>query len=65
MNDETPAVCGPEVFSEMQRLICEWYGLDANEQTGAIPKLVHDLVQLQHNGAVTARVACHDCAEAV
>ncbi len=48
----------------MQRLICEWHGLDADEQSKALPKLVHDLVQLQQSYTeAAATAACHDACE--
>lgn len=65
MNGSNGALYGPELYSEMQRLICEWYGLDAADRTNSIPKLVRDLVQLQQGySARSAQAACHDCTEA-
>lgn len=60
------ALSGPELYSEMQRLICEWYGMDADERMAALPKLVRDLVAIQQTFAVKATpgLACHDCVEA-
>ena len=59
------ATCGPELYSEMQRLICEWYGSDADDRIAGLPKLVQDLAKLQQNYAArTPGQACHDCVEA-
>ncbi len=65
MSESNGAAYGPELYSEMQRLICEWYGMDADVRVASIPKLVRDLVQLQQKFlADAARLACHDCTEA-
>jgi hypothetical protein len=64
MVENNGLLTGPELYSAMQRLICEWFGMDANEQTRAIPKLVRDLARLQEAPlAAATRAACHDCAE--
>lgn len=60
MNGQTDVVVGPELYSEMQRLICDWYGMDAAERMDALPKLVRDLVRLQQSYANGVAHAAHD-----
>jgi hypothetical protein len=66
MSTSNGAQHGPELYNEMQRLICEWYGSDADERMAGLPKLVRDLAALQqsHAARVTPGMACHDCVEA-
>jgi N-methylhydantoinase B/oxoprolinase/acetone carboxylase alpha subunit len=56
---------GPELYSEMQRLISQWYGMDESARSAALPQLVKELMQLHNRcGADVVRAACHDCTEA-
>jgi hypothetical protein len=65
MSDRTAStVHGIELYNEVQRLLCEWHGADAGEQTALIPKLVETIVRLTRASSLdVARLACHDGAE--
>ena len=65
MSDRTASnVFGIELYNELQRLLCEWHGSDAGEQTAMIPNLVERIVRLTRTSSMdVARMACHDGAE--
>ncbi len=56
---------GPELYNEVRRLICEWRGNDAAEESEQIKQLVDKIVRLARIDArQMAALAIHDNAEA-
>jgi hypothetical protein len=56
---------GLELYNEIQRLICEWRGNDAIEQSAALPELVGRIARLKDQAALRiVEAAAHDSAEA-
>ena len=54
-----------ELYNQVQKLICEWRGQDAAEQSASMPELVERIVQLKSIDARTVSpLAPHDSAEA-
>jgi hypothetical protein len=65
MSDNTQNnVHGAEMYHEIQRLICEWRGQDACQQTAAIDKLVSDIIEVSKKYPPAQSAAAHDSAEA-
>lgn len=65
MSDRSaPSVYGVEFYNEVQRLLCEWHGADASDQTAMLPQLVEGIVRLSRtSSADLVRMACHDGVE--
>lgn len=57
---------GMELYNEVQRLIFEWYGRDATEQSALMGQLVADIVRVARGyDGHAAALAAHDGAEAI
>lgn len=56
---------GPELYHQVQRLICQWAGQDAGQQRESMRQLVADIVTVSKGyDELAARTASHDPANA-
>ncbi len=64
-NPACPNGAERELYNQVQKLICEWRGKDAAEQTASVPELVQRIVDLKAlDPRMVSRLAPHDSAEA-
>jgi hypothetical protein len=58
-------VCAPELYHQIQRLVLDWSGEDACQQSRLLPQLLSDILHLVGGHTADAmRAAAHDDARA-